>query len=356
MPASKIIPFSVIHDNEERLLICPESEGRYSSHSKVQELKAYLNSLGLIFNIDFIDHEHNSYACLLFQGKSRALRARYLLKDVISGEINLAINNTRALRLSEHECYVDTADIIKEIDHNLFKYIKFEIEKIHGAFLPKSNLMLQLERDLKAIEKYEDSTFKVHKTFVALGSLVHANNEELTKKTKTEKTLGFKGDSKLAPHYVNLINVIYKNINLFGSPINNEMALDWYNTIVVVRQSQPVPAVPPASAKSQPDQQFTKDFMARFREALKDRRTQINERDHSGRWFQDVDKIRDKARAIENIEKAIDDQHPLEQIATLVRQKRTVLTQSTSTLPVFFRSKVTTEALLEDYGRFMSLE
>ena len=343
--------------------------------TELRALKVYLGSLRLFENIDYtvLDDRHNPDS-LKFTGKSLVLRSLFTIpQDRFEfwggrGDNYLLMKNSCAVRIGRKECFVDDVKFVTQADLTLFNFIKLEVNKAHKDFSPRSHLMVQLEQDLAAIEKYEDDIFYNRKCLSALSSVIFAYRSELKQKTAVAPYTFIKGNSILAPKYKTLIEVLLKNINEVGSKVEEDQILPFYHDTVVhrrlqngsIKSSVNVPPAKPAAAitapvEPTPSQQFTSTFFSRFKHTLIARRNEVQKRIDNKQWFQDTNKNDLKKNAIDSIIAALNTDKTPGEISSIINENREILTQSTSTLPGFFRNKVSSVSILEDYGRFLEL-
>lgn len=330
---------------------------------------------------------------LKFSGKSAVLRA---LSTIPALRINFtsqsyplytAINYQEAryryaTQISEKECTAFDMKFVKQAYLDLYNYLNDQIKEIHDKSTPHSAIIRELIANLEYIKELQSEECATPKYMLALSSLQYALTRELAERQTVASYRVMKGDSILAPKYQQLIYKIYA-ISTHADQLKERGLLDIYTKQVaartILKSAKPTDqaadtigfaavmanystsarllteAKQAELAKVMSNEKFASNFFQALKINLNDRKTAIQKRINHHQWFQDYTKNSAKIAAIKEITEAIDAGKNATELCGLIRVKRNVLTQSTSTLPMFFRGKVSTTDLLKGYEKFLVL-
>lgn len=389
MPAT----IDIISLSTDELIIQPISESSRQDpclYSELKKLKLYLTTCDLIENDDYISlydpfqsSRSDTIYRLKFPGKSLVLRALYSIpKDAFNlvGFCGFSMQHynhvliNAALTIRNSECTLYDLKFVKQCDLEMLVSIENEVNKIHNQFHTPSEIMTQLDRDLQFIKQRKgEYSFTVPYYLLALCSLIRAYLTEKDLKTKVKPYVILKGSSLLEPQYKIIYTAVCSLLDKYKKGLDEASALSFYNKHVrnqsmqehlsfaapaasnkpTAIQNQNIPMQPIQSHPSNnsneqaPEtEQFGSLFFNTLIADLKIRKVEIQRRINKGQWFQDNIKNQHKIKAITDIVSAFDKGKKPIELFTMIQERNHVLTQSTSTLPRFFRAQVSTAILL----------
>jgi len=371
----------------------------YPSGGSLDDIRKKLKAAGLIENIDFAQSKDQSYRAgegpLVVSGASKTIKALLLIpQDMINTSFYRRTDGREDLyiikgckfvtEITAEQCLSSDLPYIHQAGAILFQALRTAVyEKIHRKY-PSSSVINQLNADLRYIENIKDEkVFETPKYLLAYSSIFYAVCSENKQKTTRSSFLFYKGKSVLAPEYKHLLEVFKRDFAPNFTSLSPEKLLEIYNQHVQPRQStEPLaipaavnPAVHPVTTilnatevsiahltpvkptvvvESQSDSELTRRLLTPLVESLRKRRVDIQRRILRKQWCQSMLKNNAKISAIDAIVEGFDAGKTAQELIDFIRLHRNDLVQSTSTLPHFFRAKVTTEIILQPYDHMLS--
>ncbi len=365
---------------------------------ELRELKQRFANAGLIEGVDYFTDDKQafkeSYQPLVFSGASNVLKALFCIpEDMIRFESmyqhymfteQQLYRNKRyqyAIKISANNCFVSHQKFVKQANEELFLYLKDLIKTMHDKVKP-SIITIQLDADLAYIQSLKnESVFGTQKYYLAFSSLHNAFCRENIEKMTTKQYLIRKGPSILSPEYEKSLKLFCTAFTLdydytksksdlvalydkyvrsrteipdFFLPVVTQPSLEQKTANVSVESLNSTVnsnLVVPVLNESIDD--AVRHFLLPLKTVLENRKIEIEKRVLRHQWFQSTVNNNAKLVAINNVVEAFDAQQSYQELIEIINKNRNALTQSTSTLPMFFRAQVTTADLLRSYDAML---
>ena len=375
-PYSTMMPSKIEGTSKSPKLSSPEQDQMQQFFDAWARQKPY----PLILSVDYDYVELR----IRFSGRSAVVRALHAIDvnvifDDQHNDQNLKnwlyrTKHILTFDLVEKNCRISELGMVKLMNQEFFELIKRKLRTHQEqSHLAEQSILNPLEHQIQSIELLQNlSPFDRPQYLLAYACVYVAHQKHQKLMQHFSSTKNFSPLFDRSKQYEELLAQI-QQLSSRVQHLSHQDILNLYQEVVVQHDFLTPPCSVTPAGSSQPQQRskwadlhahhrqplsskllaHQHAYLRLFLSQLKNRELEIARRVEHRSWFQDLHKNQQKLQIMRNIFFLYQHAARADELILFIMRHRELLSQSTSTLPYFFRSQVKTAALITDYEPYL---